>query len=207
MESWLQQLLEWLPEGNTYLALLLFVTFFESLPLIGLLMPGSTLVVLAGFLTVHGKGSLPLLILFCSVGAFFGDLASYWIGARLGERLLTRKSFRKRQKMVKRAKVFFIEHGGKSLFFARFLGPLRGITPFIAGGARMQPGPFCNYSLRSAVLWGIAYPGIGYLGGTSWQYAQDLTTRLGLLIGLALIVTVIHALLVRKMKSPKKEDR
>lgn len=200
MESWLQQLLEWLPEGNSYLALLLFVTFFESLPIIGLLMPGSTLVVLAGFLTVHGKGSLPLLIIFCTLGALFGDLISYWLGGRLGAQLLTKKSFRKRRKLIKQAETFFVGHGGKSLFFARFLGPFRGITPFIAGGARMKPGLFFNYTLLSAVLWGIAYPGIGFLGGASWEYAQDLTTRFGLLIGLVLIVTIIHTLLKRKTK-------
>lgn len=200
MESWLQQIIEWLPEGGTYLILLMFITFFESLPIVGLLMPGSTLVVLAGFLTVHGKGSLPSLILFCTLGALAGDIVSYWAGARIGKRLLSRKSFRKRRALIKRAQSFFIEHGGKSLFFARFLGPLRGITPFIAGGAKMKPGPFMNYTLTSAVLWGITYPGIGFLGGASWEYAQGLTTRLGLLIGLALVVTVAHTLLMRKTK-------
>jgi len=200
MESWLQQLMGWLPEGNTYLVLLLLITFLESLPIIGLLMPGSTLVVLAGFLTVHGKGSLQLLFVFCTLGAFFGDLTSYWIGGRLGEQFLNKKSFLKRKKTIKLAEAFFIEHGGKSLFFARFLGPLRGITPFIAGGARMKPWLFFNYTLVSAVLWGIVYPGIGFLGGASWEYAQDLTTRLGLLIGLAMAVTIIHALLRRKTK-------
>ena len=180
--------------------LLLFITFFESLPIIGLLMPGSTLVVLAGFLTVHDKGSLPLVIISCTLGALLGDLVSYWAGARMGERLMRKKSFRKRRALIKRAQSFFTEHGGKSLFFARFLGPLRGITPFIAGGARMEPRQAIHYTLISAVLWGLAYPGVGYLGGASWAYAQDLSTRLGLLIGLALIVAVSHALLMRKAK-------
>jgi len=200
VESWLQQLLEWLPEGNVYFILLLLITFFESLPIIGLLMPGSTLVVLAGFLTVHGKGSLLLLFIFCTLGALLGDLISFWIGGRMGEQLLTRKSFLKRRHLFVQAETFFAEHGGKSLFFARFLGPFRGITPFIAGGARMKPAQFFNYTLISAILWGIVYPGIGFLGGASWEYAQDLTTRLGLLIGLALLVTIIHVLLTRKTK-------
>lgn len=198
MESWLQQLLECLPEGYTYLALLLFVAFFESLPIIGLLMPGSTLVVFAGFLTVHGKGSLPLLMAVCTIGALIGDLVSYWMGGRMGPQLLSKKSFLKRKNLIIQAEIFFAQHGGKSLFFARFLGPFRGITPFVAGGARMTPYPFFNYTLISSVLWGISYPGIGFLGAASWEYAQDLTTRFGLLIGLALIVTILHALLRRK---------
>lgn len=198
MESWLQQLLEWLPDGKLYQALLFLVAFFESLPAIGLLMPGSTLVVFAGFLVVHGKGTLLPMMFFCALGALLGDLISYWLGARMGTRLLLRGPFRKRRKLVREAKLFFIEHGGKSLFFARFLGPLRGITPFIAGSAHMRPAPFFNYTLISAILWGISYPGIGFLGGASWEYAQDLSTRFGLLLGLALAVTVIHVLLKRK---------
>ncbi|PLX89808.1 MAG: hypothetical protein C0619_10505 [Desulfuromonas sp.] len=204
MENWLQQLLEWLPAGYGYLALLMFIAFFESLPIIGLLMPGSTLIVLAGFLTVHGKSSLILLILVCIIGAFIGDLTSYWLGSRLGPILLTRKSFRRRKNMIHKAQLFFMEHGGKSLFFARFLGPFRGITPFVAGGARMLPGPFFNYTLISAILWGISYPGLGFLGGASWKHAQDLTTRFGLLIGLALIVTLIHLKLKHKTNNSGK---
>lgn len=198
MESLLQQLMGWLPDGMPYLALLFFITFFESLPIIGLIMPGSTLVVFAGFLIVHGKGSLLPLILFCTIGAFLGDLISYWIGGRMGTRLLLRSPFRKRRKLVRQANIFFIEHGGKSLFFARFLGPLRGITPFIAGSAHMKPGLFVTYTLISSILWGIAYPGVGFLGGASWEYAQGLSTRFGLVIGLALIVTICHTLLKRK---------
>lgn len=204
MEIWLQNVLQWLPEGLTYLTLLMFIAFFESLPVIGLLMPGSTLIVLAGFLTVQGKSTLVPLILSCGIGALIGDLTSYWLGGRLGTSLLQRKSFRKRKIMIQRAQLFFHEHGGKSLFFARFLGPLRGITPFVAGSAHMPPGPFFRYTLISTVLWGIAYPGIGFLGGASWEYAQDLTTRFGLIIGLALLITVIHTLLKRKTNHSNK---
>jgi undecaprenyl-diphosphatase len=200
MESWLQQSIEWLPGGAIYLLLLFLIAFLESLPMIGLLMPGSTLVVLAGFLVVHGKGSLLPLMFVTACGALLGDLLSYWLGNHLGERLLALRSFQKHRKLVTQSERFFYNHGGKSIFFARFLGPIRGITPFIAGLSRMSARPFGVYAVISAILWGICYPGLGYLGGASWQQAQSLSARFGLVILAALVVTVLHYCLKRSLK-------
>jgi len=199
LSNWLQQVIAVLPDGGLYLLLLFLIAFFESLPMIGLAMPGSTLVVLAGFLVVHGKGTLLPLLLVTTLGALLGDLFSYWLGARFGGQLLNRKSFKKHRKLINRSEVFFASHGGKSIFFARFLGPIRGITPFIAGLARMPGKVFFRYALVSAILWGIAYPGLGYFGGASWRQAQSWSTRFGLLVLLALLVTILHFWLRRSL--------
>jgi membrane-associated protein len=190
MEDWLQNLLGWLPAGGPFYALLAAVAFFEAVVLVGWLLPGSVLVVGAGFLVIHGHGSLPPLMAAAAIGAFFGDMLSYFLGARLGSWLLHKGILRRRLAMVRHAEIFFAEHGGKSLFFGRFLGPLRGTIPFVAGGARMRPGVFLPYTLTSCILWGIAYPGLGFLGGASWQHVQKLTGRFSLLIGLLLVLLV-----------------
>lgn len=207
LANWLQQIMQALPEGGLYVLLLFFIAFFESLPMIGLAMPGSTLIVLAGFLVVHGKSNLTAVIITTTLGALIGDLLSFWLGARFGSRLLNRKSFRKHRKLINQAEIFFAAHGGKSIFFARFLGPIRGITPFIAGLAYMPGKTFCLYSLISAILWGIAYPGLGYLGGASLQQAQNFSTRFGLLILLALIVTILHFWLRRSLNLNSGEKK
>jgi membrane protein DedA with SNARE-associated domain len=207
LTDWLQQVLSWLPEGGSYLLLLFFIAFFESLSMIGLIMPGSTLAVLAGFLAAHGKSSLPLVILITSAGAFGGDLISYWLGARYGTQILSRKSFKKHRKLINRSEVFFSAHGGKSIFFARFLGPIRGITPFIAGLARMPGIDLFRYTLISALLWGLAYPGLGYLGGASWQRAESLSSRFGMLVLLVLLAMIGHYWLRRSLKLKSGENR
>ena len=208
METWLQQVVEMLPDGYLYLLLLFLIAFGESLPMIGLLLPGSTLVVLAGFLAFHDKNSLTNLMLVTAFGALLGDLLSYWLGAHLGGRLLVSRSFQKHHKLVKQAERFFNSHGGKSIFFARFLGPIRGITPFIAGLSSMPGRAFCRYSLISAILWGLTYPSLGYLGGASWQQTQSLTARFGLLIAVLLLVTLVHYWLRRGLglKNGKDEN-
>lgn len=192
METWLQQFIGFLPDGGSYLLLLCLVAFAESLPMVGLLVPGSTLIVLAGFLASHGKGSFLLLGVVTMGGALLGDLLSFWLGSHYGAKLLKLRIFQKHHQLVKRSERFFVDHGGKSIFFARFLGPIRGITPFIAGLSGMRGKPFCIYALISAILWGICYPGLGYLGGSSWQNAQSLSARFGLVIFVILLAIILH---------------
>ncbi len=203
MGAWFQQLIGVLPDGGSYLLLIALVAFFESVPLLGLAMPGSTLIVLAGFLAAHGKGNLVQLSLVCACGAFLGDALSYWLGGRLGHHLLKSTWLKKRQGQLREAELFFCDHGGKSLFYARFLGPIRGTIPFLAGMAQMRPGYFCRMTVISAILWGIAYPGLGYLGGESWQRATSLSTRFGLLILLAFSASLFHFWLKRKAGQKK----
>lgn len=206
METWLQQLVQMLPQGGSYYLLLFLIALTESLPMLGLLMPGSTLLVFAGFLVVQGKGCYLPILLCTAIGALLGDLLSYWLGSHYGSKILQLRSFRKHRRLVKQSEQFFCTHGGKSIFFARFLGPIRGITPFIAGLSNMPRRPFSYYALISAILWGISYPGLGYLGGASWQQAESLSTRFGLLILLALAVTVIHYRLRRSLKFTGGEE-
>ncbi len=201
MEEWLQHFMNFLPDGGIYLLMLFLIAFAESTPIIGLIIPGSTLIVFAGFLVLKGKCSLTFLIVITTGGAFLGDLFSFWLGFYYGAKLLEHRSFQKRHKLVERSEHFFIEHGGKSIFFARFLGPIRGITPFIAGLSGMPKRPFVGYALISAILWGICYPGIGYLGGRSWQQAQSLSVKFGLFIGLILLATIVQHWIRQVFKS------
>jgi len=201
MEQWLQQFMEFLPDGGSYLLVMFLIAFAESVPMVGLIVPGSTLIVFAGFLVLKGKCTLSLLIIVTTCGAFLGDLFSFWLGFYYGSKLLKLRSFQKHHHMVKRSEQFFVKHGGKSIFFARFLGPIRGITPFIAGLSGMSGRPFYGYALISAILWGICYPGIGYFGGQSWQQAQSLSVKFGLVIGVILLVVFFHQWIKHTFKS------
>lgn len=191
MEEALRQLFAYLPEGTGYYLLIGLIAFGESLVGIGLLLPGSTLCVFAGFLALHGKGSIVTLIVVSTIGAFGGDFLSFVLGARFGPALLATRWLKKRLNLVRKAEIFFAEHGGKSVFFGRFFGPIRGFIPFVAGGAGMSPAVFVGYAIVSAILWGLAYPGLGWVAGVSWQNVQRWTGRFSLLILAALLATIV----------------
>ena len=199
MDAWLQEILGWLPSGGAYYLLVGLISFLESLAGVGILVPGSVLVVLAGFLAAHGKGDYHLLVIVSALGAVSGDLLSYWLGARLGEVLRQKKLFRRRRQLLQKAEIYFAGHGGKSVFIGRFVGFLRPFIPFVAGSTRMAPLPFILYALLSGVLWGFAYPGLGYFFGASWKLVQVWTGRFSLFIALIVAILVVDALFWRWM--------
>ena len=197
MEEWLQNLFQLLPDGIVYYSAIAIVAFLESLVAAGVIIPGSSLIVFTGFLALHVRGEIGAIISVAVIGAFLGDMFSFWLGARFGEQLLFTKLFQKRKKLLRQAEKFFIEHGGKSVFFGRFVGPVRGFIPFVAGSARMNPKTFTGYAIVSAILWGLAYPGLGYLAGYSWANVETWTTRIGLLIAL-LVITAFFIIVIRR---------
>jgi undecaprenyl-diphosphatase len=182
METWLQQIIALTPNGTLFVAIIGGVAFLEGVVGIGLIFPGAIITVFSGFLAYHGKGDIVMIMLAAGAGATCGDLLSYLLGARFGDRMAGRGLLRKHMDLVRKAELFFFDHGGKSIFFGRFVGPLRGLVPFIAGAARMRPLPLIGWALISGLLWGLAYPGIGYLGGSSWELARDLSGGFGMVI-------------------------
>jgi len=182
MESWLREFFNWLPSGGAYYLLIWTISFLESLAVAGIFVPGSVLIVFAGFLASQGKGDYALLVVVSTLGAILGDLVSYWLGARFGAYLMQKKLFRKRREMFNKAQLFFVSHGGKSVFLGRFVGFLRPFIPFVAGSSRMSPLPFTLFVLVSGLLWGLAYPGLGYFFGASWKLVRIWTGRFSLLI-------------------------
>jgi undecaprenyl-diphosphatase len=206
METWLQQFFELLPSGANYYFLIGLIAFGESLVAVGLLLPGSTLCVFAGFLALHGKGDILTLVIVAAIGSFLGDFLSYLLGARFGGSLLKTRLLARRLDMVRHAEIFFAEHGGKSVFFGRFFGPIRGFIPFVAGGAGMRPGAFLAYAFISAILWGLAYPGVGYLAGVSWQNVQRWTGRFSIIIALLLAATITFVWLRKRYLNGNKNS-
>ena len=206
MEDWLQQIITFVPGGTLFVAIIGTVAFLEGIVGVGLIFPGAIITLFSGFLAYHGKGDISAIMLAAGVGATGGDLLSYLIGARFGNRMWGRGLLRKHMDLVRKAELFFFDHGGKSIFFGRFVGPLRGLVPFIAGAARMRPLPMLGWAVISGLLWGVAYPGIGYLGGSSWELARDLSGGFGFVILLA-AAAVAYALFRRHMaKQPKSRN-
>lgn len=192
MELWIQDIFHWLPTGAGYYVLIFLISFFESLALAGLIVPGSTLIVFAGFLAANGKGSYGALVFASILGAIIGDLLSYWLGARMGDSLLMKPAFRHYNTLIQKSELFFANHGGKSVFFGRFVGFLRPFIPFVAGHARMRPPLFAAYAVISGILWGLAYPGLGYFFGASWNLVEIWVGRFSYLLAALITLLVLN---------------
>jgi membrane protein DedA with SNARE-associated domain len=171
--GWTQELVGWLNANPGWgFGIVLLVSFFESLVLIGILLPG--IVILFGVGTLVGLGVMELVPIWiaASIGAFLGDFLSYLLGHRFRGHLLDIWPFSRYPGMMERGTRFFHAHGAKSIMAGRFIGPLRPIIPAVGGMMGMKPGRFLLVDVLACVSWAPAFLLPGLLFGASLEVAS-----------------------------------
>jgi undecaprenyl-diphosphatase len=171
--------------------LLLFVAaLLESAAFVGLFVPGETIAVLAGVLVSAGLLDLPQTVAVAAVGAAVGDSIGYELGRYLGRPWLLTHGPRVgvRHTALQRLDELFTRHGGKTVLIARFVGILRALAPFIAGASRMPYRRFLLFNVIGAVLWAVAFVSLGYVLGASWWIVEKWIGRIGMIVGVVVIV-------------------
>jgi membrane-associated protein len=195
MDSLLPMDLATLIQAVGYLGIFLIV-FADSGVLLGLILPGDSLLFTAGLLASQGHLNLWLLMLVAALGAILGDSAGYAFGKRMGPQLFTRKDswlFTTRQ--LDHARHFYTRHGGKTIVLARFLHFVRTLAPMIAGAADMHYGTFLFYNIFGGIFWAISVSALGYwLGNTIPDIDQYILPILGVIGLLALSPTLMRLL-------------
>jgi membrane-associated protein len=188
----MEALLRWLAGlGDWIYVILAVLTFLETSAFVGLVAPGETAVIFAGFLAGQGYLSPSAVVASASLGAILGDSVGYELGRRFGPALLRRHRFRRRA--LVRAEEVFARHGGKAVFFGRFVGFLRAFAPVLAGIARMPYPRFVLFNVTGAVLWAAACTTLGYAAGTNWRLIERWLDW----IGAAAAAVLVGVILVR----------
>ena len=130
MEELLQNLLNWISLHPVAFSIaVFFIALMESLVVLGLLIPGAALLFGAGALMATGTLPIAPIMMSTIAGAIVGDLISFLLGQHYHQRLRVIWPFRRYPVLVNRGVDFFVKNGGKSVFMARFIGPLRPIVP------------------------------------------------------------------------------
>ena len=102
------------------------VVFSETGLLIGLVVPGDSLLFTVG--VVAGAGHLNILrsMAVLITAAILGDSTGYLLGRKTGPRIFSRPDSRLfKQEYVTRTKAFYDRYGAKTILFARFLPVVR----------------------------------------------------------------------------------
>jgi len=158
------------------------ISLSESLALVGLIVPGTVIMFGVGAIVATGSLGLKLVLLLAAVGAVAGDGISYWLGRHYREELRRIWPFARYPAMLKNGEAFFHRHGGKSVLFGRFVGPLRPVIPVVAGMLGMGALHFSIVNVLSAIGWALVYILPGVFFGTSLAIAGAVSTRLAVLI-------------------------
>lgn len=183
MEALLNTLLDWIAlHPHAFSIAIFLVSLMESLVVLGLLIPGAALLFGAGALIATGALPLQPILLWTIVGAAVGDIVSFALGRHYHQRLRVIWPFRRYPVLVNRGVDFFVRHGGKSVFMARFIGPLRPIVPAIAGMMNMPVARFLIIDALACVLWAPVYILPGMVFGASLGLAAEVAGRLVVLL-------------------------
>ena len=169
------------------------LSFGESLVLIGLIIPGSVAVIIAGFLVSQGFLDVGDLFVWASLGAILGDSLSFSLGKR-GFISFNESNLLFKPVVLEKGKRYFQKYGAKSVFFGRFIGWVRPIIPFIAGVFDLNRRTFLVWNIASGILWAISHIALGYFFGQAWQLAATWSTRISLfvlLLGVLLMVLYV----------------
>jgi membrane-associated protein len=144
------------------------IVFVESGLLLGFILPGDSLIFLAGILAARGYFNIVLLISVIFITGIAGDNVGYLIGKRLGRKVFEKKdSFIFNQKNLERTEQFFEKYGKSTFLMQRFLPVLRAFGPLLGGVAKMRYQDFFLFDLMGTALWSVGVTLLGfYLGQT-----------------------------------------
>jgi len=157
-----QVLTGWLGYG-----LLAFIVFAETGLLVGLFLPGDSLLFTVGVVAGAGELDIVRITLLLVIASIAGDQSGYFLGRRTGPSIFSRKDSRVfKQEYVTRTQAFYAKHGGKTLIYAKFVPVVRTFAPFMAGVGRMSYSRFVSFNVFGGLGWVLSMTLAGYfLGG------------------------------------------
>lgn len=171
-----------------------FIVFCEAMAVIGVIVPGSIVMSAVGFLI--GSAVIPAgsTFLWAIAGAITGDFLSYFLGIYFQDRIHRMWPFTRWPNLLTYSEKFFHNHGGKSVFLGRFVGPARAMVPMVAGMLKMPFSRFALAAIPSAAMWAVGYmvPGV-LLGALSLELPAKVAaeyTFYALLVALGLWLSV-----------------
>ena len=147
----------WLAYLTLFLAALL-----EAVPVVGSLVPGSTIILALSALVPGGELKLWGVLAAAISGAMVGDGTAFWVGHRSQREILSVWPLAKYPGVVAQSEAFFHSRGALAVFFARFVPPIRAFVPITAGALGMPPLRFYGVNIPAILVWALAHvlPGV-----------------------------------------------
>lgn len=186
----------------TYLILFLII-FCETGLIITPILPGDSLLFVAGAIASRGLLDIRLLFLLITSAAILGDMVNYTVGRFFGVSLFKRKSRFLKKEYIDKTHAIFEKYGNKAIVLCRFVPIVRTFTPFIAGFGQMHYGKFMTYNVVGGISWAVIFLLGGYYFGEMPFIKNSLTlTIIGIVIlsCIPMIVEIIRA--KRRRKNP-----
>lgn len=186
-------------------ALVFLGALLENTILLGLILPGGTVVLLGAVYAQQGEMSLPLVLLLAWTGMVLGTSFDYLLGRFGLRRLLAgRRLMEKLEPRLAEAERYLERYGAVAFLLAHFIGHIRSFLAITAGTSRLPVRRFLLYEGTAALVWNGAFVGAGYLLGEHTEQLQRLLSGAGLVAALAAALLYIAYRIVRRRRAAER---
>lgn len=146
-----------------------WVTFFMMIESSFIPFPSEIVVIPAAFMAAEGTMSLPLVILFATVGGLLGATINYVLSYTLGRKIIYAFADSKLGHLclldsdkVAYAEEYFRKRGVLATLIGRLIPAVRQLISIPAGLSKMNFGKFAFFTFLGAGAWNIILACIGY---------------------------------------------
>lgn len=173
--------------------------FCETSILIGLIVPGDTIVLVAATATTNWIEYVALLFAVIAgalggesvgfaLGHYFGPkIRASWLGRRIGEVHWVR------------AENYLDRRGGIAVFISRFLPVLHSLIPLTVGMSTMRYRKFIAWTTPACVVWALAYVSMGWAAADSYRHLAERLHFAGYVFVAVVVVFLVLVVLVKKV--------
>jgi membrane protein DedA with SNARE-associated domain len=181
----------WLAYLTLFLAALL-----EAVPIVGAVIPGSTIIFALSALVPGGELKLGWVLLAAIAGALLGDGSAFLLGYREQREILKAWPLSNYPRLVSQSEAFFNRWGTLAVFFARFVPPIRAFVPITAGALGMAPPVFYAVNIPAVLLWAPAHVLPGVLAVSALHRYGGFAPHEGIAKHYWILAVVIGALII-----------
>lgn len=178
-----------------------------ALESLGLPLPGETALIFASiYAASHPDFSIVGVVAAAITGAIVGDNIGYWLGQEVGYRLLLRWGgyLGLTERRIKLGQFMFMRHGGKVVFFGRFIPILRVMAAFLAGMNAMDVKKFMIANALGAFVWATLMATLAYNFG---KIIADASGAMAwVLIGFGIAVLAGTTLFLKRHEAQLEEE-
>jgi membrane-associated protein len=187
----------------------LLILFAETGLLVGVILPGDSLLFVAGYATVQGNSlpgdlDFPLgwLLVAAAAGAIIGAQVGFWLGRRAGPALFSRPDSRlfRRDYVDKTAAVLEQFGTGRAIVLARFVPIVRTFLNPLVGMMDMPARVFLVWNVVGGLVWTVGLILLGHAIGNVEAIRENIEL---LAIGVVLlsVLPLVFEMTRRRLRS------
>ncbi|MBD0860871.1 DedA family protein [Gordonia sp. zg691] len=184
------------------------LVFVETGILVGVVFPGDSVLFTAGVFAAQPDPFAPLWLLCLAVpaAAILGDQCGYLIGRKVGRSVVEGRLMRTiGPDYLAKTNHYFDRFGPLTVFFGRFIGIVRTLTPLVAGFSGMSHRTFTLFSVLGSFAWAAGIITVGYFLGNVPVIRDNIEIFIIASVLTIVVPTFIH--LARRWRIARKDRR